>query len=180
LQGCVPVDDTGGKCAKSATANGEEHAALMARLLSGTGFRVRRGRRRDLPQLAALLGCDAAGWRARTFRRILADLGTDVYVAEDGGGELVGMVSVVYARSLAHGGLCALLDAARARHERAHALLGALVAFAEERARKRGCRRLTACIEPDDAALRALLLARGWAAGERLVTELAAGGGAPV
>lgn len=148
----------------------------MARLLPGTGFRVRRGRRRDLPQLAALLGCDAAGWRARAFRRIIADLGTDVYVAENEGGEIVGMVSVVYARSLAQGGLCALLDAARTRHEPAYALLAPLVAFAEERARKRGCRRLMACIDREDAALRDLLAERGWAPGERLVTELAGEG----
>jgi hypothetical protein len=151
----------------------------MARLLPGTGFRVRRGRRRDLPQVAALLGCDAGGWRARGFRRIIADLGTDVYVAEDQGGEIVGMVSVIYARSLAHGGLCASLDAARTRHEPVQALLGPLVAFAEERARKRGCLRLTACIERADATLRALLLERGWATGERLVTELGGEGRAP-
>jgi hypothetical protein len=152
----------------------------MARLLPGTGFSVRRARRADLPQLAALLGCEVAGWRARAFRRIVADLGTDVYLAENPGGEIVGIVSVIYARSLVHGGLCALLDAARTRHEPAHALLGPLIAFAEERARKRGCRRLTASIEREDAALRALLLERGWATGERLATELAGAGRAPV
>jgi hypothetical protein len=145
----------------------------MARLLPGTGFTVRRSRRTDLPQLAGLLGCEAAGWRARAFRRIVADLGTDVYVAEDSAGAIVGMVSVVYARSLVHGGLCALLDAVRTRHEPAAALLGPLVAFAEARARKRGCRRFTAAIEHADGPLRALLLERGWATGERMVMQLA-------
>jgi hypothetical protein len=151
----------------------------MARLLPGTGFRVRRGRRRDLPELAALLGCDAAGWRARAFRRIVADLGTDVYVAENQGGEIVGMVSVVYARSLVHGGLSAMLDGARTRHEPARVLLGPLVAFAEERARKRGCRRLTAWVEREDAELRAMLLERGYAAGEFMTTELPGEGRTP-
>jgi hypothetical protein len=144
----------------------------MPRLLPGTGLRVRRSRRRDLPQLAALLGPDADGWRARTFRRIVADLGNDVYVAEDSGGEIVGMVSVVYARSLVHGGLSAILDGARARHEPTRALLEPLVAFAEERARKRGCRRLTARIEREDDELHAMLLERGYGTGALLITEL--------
>jgi hypothetical protein len=80
-------------------------------------------------------------------------------------------VSVVYARSLVHGGLSAMLDGARARHEPARELLEPLVAFAEERARKRGCRRLTA--RGDDAELRATLLDRGYRSGELLTTELA-------
>jgi hypothetical protein len=79
-------------------------------------------------------------------------------------------VSVLYARSLARGGLAALLDGARARGP---ALLGGLVAFAEERARKRGCRRLAAWVDADDVDLRSALLARGYQTGELLVTELA-------
>jgi GNAT superfamily N-acetyltransferase len=144
----------------------------MARLLPGTAVRVRRGRRRDLAQVQSLLGADAGDRLERFFRRILADLGSDVYVAEDGGGEIVGLVAVVYARSLVRGGLSAVLDGARARREPARLLEG-LVAFAEERARKRGCRRLTAWLEPEDAALRATLLARGYRPGELLVAELA-------
>ncbi|HYY05231.1 MAG TPA: hypothetical protein VE997_01540, partial [Candidatus Limnocylindria bacterium] len=106
----------------------------------------------------------------RIFRRLLADLGTDLYVAEDERGEIVGLVSVLYARSLARGGRSALLDGARARRP---ALLPELVAFAEERARKRGCRRLAAWVEAGDAELRAALVARGYRAAELLVTELA-------
>lgn len=144
----------------------------MSRLLPGTGLTVRRTRRRDLTRLAVLLGPDTDGWRARSFRRIVADLGNDVYVAESPGGEIIGMVSVVYARSLVHGGLSAILDGARARHEPARELLEPLVAFAEERARKRGCRRLTARVEREDAELRATLLERGYGTGELMVTEL--------
>lgn len=142
----------------------------MVRLLPGTAVRVRRGRRRDFEAVRALLAAPAGEHLARVFRRILADLGTDVYVAEDERGEIVGMVSVLYARSLVRGGPAALLDGARARGP---ALLGGLIAFAEERARKRGCRRLAVRVDADDADLRAALLARGYRSGELLVTELA-------
>src|SRR6059036_3763081 len=144
----------------------------MARLLPGTGVRVRRGRRRDVARLAPLLGARGGDRLERVMRRILADLGTDVYVAEDGEGEIVGLVSVVYARSLVRGGMSAMLDGARARRDPARPLLEELVAFAEERARKRGCRRLTAWVDPADGALRATLLARGYQSGELLVTDL--------
>ncbi|HUE30502.1 MAG TPA: hypothetical protein VMR79_06490 [Verrucomicrobiae bacterium] len=142
----------------------------MPRLLPGTAVRVRRGRRHDLGAVQALLAAPAGDRLARVFRRILADLGTDLYVAEDERGEIVGLVSVLYARSLARGGRSALLDGARARGP---ALLAELVAFAEERARKRGCRRLAAWVDAGDRELRAALLARGYHAGELLVTELA-------
>src|SRR5215475_4827661 len=117
----------------------------MARfVLPGTGIRLRRGRRRDLAQVQSLLGLAGGGRLARFFRRVVSDLGTDLYVAEDGDGAIVGLVSVVYARSLVRGGVSATLDGARA----APALLDRLVAFAEERARRRGCRRLAAWVEP--------------------------------
>jgi len=148
----------------------------MARLLPGTAVRVRRGRRGDLAQVQSLLGAAAGDRLERLFRRILADLGNDVYVAEDGAGEIVGLVSVTYARSLVRGGLSATLDGARARLQPAGTILAGLVAFAEERARKRGCRRLAAPVDPADPAdaeLRAALLARGYRPGELLVAELA-------
>jgi GNAT superfamily N-acetyltransferase len=149
----------------------------MARLLPGTALRVRRGRRRDLPQMQAVLGVPPGDRPVRLYRRLLADLGTDVYVAEDEDGEIVGVVSMVYARSLVRGGVSALLDGARARHRPARPLLEQLVAFAEERARRRGCRRLAAWVAADDDELRAALLARGYRAGALLVTELAGGSG---
>src|SRR5438067_2161073 len=116
----------------------------MARvLLPDAGVRVRRGRRRDLPQVQSLLGIGGGDRLARYFRRIVADLGTDFYVAEDREGAIVGLVSVVYARSLARGGLSATLDGARATPAVHAAVLDGLLAFAEERARRRGCVRLT-------------------------------------
>jgi len=144
---------------------------MTARLLPGTDVRVRRGRRGDLEALGRVLGVPASGRMVRAYRRIVADLGNDVYVAEDARGELVGVVSVVYRRSLVQGGLAAVLDGVRTRPD-ATGVLDGLVAFAEERARRRGCRRLTACLAPDDGAVRATLVARGYRVGEAFGTDL--------
>jgi hypothetical protein len=143
---------------------------MTARLLPGTRLRVRRGRRRDLPQVEAVLGPERSARLGRVYRRLIADLGSDVYVAEDAAGDIVGIVAVVYARSLVRG-LSAMLDGVRTR-ERSSELVQELVAFAEERARRRGCRRLTAWVDAD-VELRAALLARGYRAGETLVADLA-------
>src|SRR5207249_5975296 len=100
----------------------------MARvLLPGTAVRVRRGRRRDLAQVQSLLGMPDEPRLARFFRRLVADLGSDVYVAENPDGAIVGLVAVVYARSLVRGGVTASLDGARAREVPARPLLDGLV-----------------------------------------------------
>ena len=151
---------------------------MAARFLPGTTLRVRRGRRRDLPQLQAVLGTADDGRLARSYRRVLADLGADVYVAEEPDGAIVGGVSLVYARSLVRGGLSATLDGVRARRPPAGVLLAGLVAFAEERARRRGCRRLAAWLDAADTELRATLLARGYCAGPVVVMDLAPDQGA--
>ena len=142
-----------------------------------TPLRVRRGRRHDLQQVAAVLGVVGDGRLKRLYGRVLKDLRNDVYVAEEPGGEIVGILALLYARSLAQGGLSAMLDGARARRAPAGPVLDGLVAFAEERARRRGCRRLCAWVDGVDAELRATLLARGYRAGEMLTTELAEEGG---
>jgi hypothetical protein len=133
--------------------------------------RVRRGRRSDLPRVRSLLPVGDAARRERFDRRTLASLAGDVYVAEDADGAIVGIVSVAYLRSVAEGRFAAVLDAARAAADSAP-LLDRLIAFAEARARRRGCRRLAAMPGPGDTALRAALASRGWGSGELLVTEL--------
>jgi GNAT superfamily N-acetyltransferase len=142
---------------------------MASRTLPGTDLRVRRSGRRDAPQVRALLGPGALP--ERECRRLLASLATDVYVAEDAAGRLVGLVSLAYARSLVRGGWAAVLDGVRTAGHAAGVVDG-LVAFAEERARRRGCRRLTAWVDPADRALRAALLARGYRPGEALAREL--------
>ncbi|HEV7733649.1 MAG TPA: GNAT family N-acetyltransferase [Candidatus Binatia bacterium] len=145
---------------------------MSARRLPGTAVRVRRGQRRDLACVRVMLGMDDAPDRERQLRRQLDDLGSDVYVAEAEGGEIVGVVAIAYLRSLRQGRWSAVLDAARSPGEAGAPLLDQLIAFAEERARKRGCRRLSAWIEPDDGALRAALTSRGYHAGEVMTAEL--------
>jgi hypothetical protein len=135
-------------------------------------FHVRRGRRHDLSQVAAVLGVDEAGRLKRLYARVSKDLRTDVYVAEEPGGQIVGIVALLYARSLFQGGPSAVLDGARARSAPVGPVLDGLVAFAEERARRRGCRRLCAWSGALDADLRTTLLARGYRAGEMLVADL--------
>jgi hypothetical protein len=68
------------------------------------------------------------------------------------------------------GGLSAILDGVRTTS--APAVLEALVAFAEQRARRRGCQRMAACVDAD-AELRAALTARGYRTETLFVTDLA-------
>jgi GNAT superfamily N-acetyltransferase len=136
-------------------------------------IRLRRGRRTDFAGVQALLPEPARG-RERFGRRTLASLAGDVYVAEAPGGEIVGVVAVMYLRSLRAGRFDAVLDAARASGD--GTLLDRLIAFAEARARRRGCRRLAACVGPDDGALRAALETRGYGAGALLVADLGEAG----
>jgi L-amino acid N-acyltransferase YncA len=137
--------------------------------------RVRRGRRSDVVRARALLPATEGARRERFDRRTFASLGGDVYVAEDADGAIVGIVSVAYLRSLGQGRLAAVLDAARARAD-SGPLLDRLIAVAETRARRRGCRRLAAWIDPADVALRAALESRGYRSGALFVTELGEAG----
>jgi len=135
---------------------------MPARRLPGLGVRLRRARRTDLPALRALLRRPARPGEQRFDRRFVTDLGHDAYLAQDGTGAVVGVVGIVYVRSLACGRWRAVLDVLRARDA---ALADALLAFAEERARRRGCSTLEAWpLEPSDPLLDAVA-ARGWHSG---------------
>ena len=137
-------------------------ANMPVRQLPGTDVRLRRGRRDDLDGVQALLPDGIEARRSRFDRRTLSGLGQDVYVAERPGGELVGVVAVAYLRSLRSGRFPAVLDTARIHATPGGPLLDHLIAFAEERARRRGCRQVRAWVDPDDDTLRAALLSRGW------------------
>jgi hypothetical protein len=137
--------------------------------------RVRRGRRSDVARVRALLPVADEPRRHRFDRRTFASLAGDVYVAEDARGAIVGVVAVGYHRSLAEGRYAAVLDAARTAADSA-LLLDRLIAFAESRARRRGCRSLAARVDPADRALRAALASRGYGTGDWLVAELGEAG----
>jgi hypothetical protein len=145
---------------------------MAGQRLPGTLIRVRRCRRNDLSPVSALLRVEADGRFERLFARLVRDLGGDVYVAENEAGEIVGLVALRYMRSLAARGMAAILDQARAREGAESPLLDGLVAFAEARARRRGCDRLTAWVDERDAALRTALVTRGYRPGTRLTREL--------
>jgi GNAT superfamily N-acetyltransferase len=125
--------------------------------------------------VSALLGIEATGPVERRFARLARDLGGDLYVAEDEEGDVLGVVAVRYTQSLAWSGPVAILDRARARPGNETPVLAALVAFAEDRARRRGCRRLVAWLDEGDGALRATLLARGYGDGVLLARDLGDG-----
>ena len=137
------------------------HAAHVAVWLAEKQVRLRRAGRRDRSAVLAVLAADPRDRRTRFDRRLFADLGADVYVAETRSGQIVGALAVCYPRSLASGRFQAWLDTLRV--ETGHdELLGPMLDFVERRARRRGCRELFASPGLEDSAAGPLLQARGW------------------
>jgi GNAT superfamily N-acetyltransferase len=107
-------------------------------------LQIRRGRRTDFTAVMALLA--HGGMRLppadrrtlRRFRLLVADLGTDFYVAMVDG-TTAGLVHVTYARQLTQGPAAALDRLVVAEAFRGKGIGRALLAFAQRRARKRGC-----------------------------------------
>jgi len=107
--------------------------------------RHRRARRTDFGVIWALLtecGFAAAGEpdRAtlRRFRRIIADLGSDLYVAEVDGRAL-GLAHMAYTRRLAGAPEARLELLVVAPAARGQGVAGSLAALVAARARRRGC-----------------------------------------
>ncbi len=114
-------------------------------------FTIRRGKRTDCVALQALLFPEDSGElskaAARHWRRLAQDPAHDFSVAERDG-TLWGMLLVSYVRALRSHGWQAVLDTAVL--QTASPDIGrALLRFAKERARKRGCQVLT-CSAPSD------------------------------
>ena len=121
--------------------------------------RIRRSRRTDFPAVMRLLA--AAGvplpppdrTTLRRFRRLVADLGSDLYLAvlDDAA---AGLVHVSYTRQLAHAPTARieslLVDPARRRQ----GIGSVLLAFADRRARRRGCASLCWSLGTEDRASR--------------------------
>ena len=104
-------------------------------------MKIRRGKRTDLPALAARLSFSSALVtvmnQAQHWRRLASDPTHDFYVVEHHD-VLQGMVLVSYIRTLLHLGWLAVLDLA-VLSTAPHDVSRALVDFAKARARKRGC-----------------------------------------
>ncbi len=122
-------------------------------------FTIRRGKRTDCVALQALLFPEDSGELskavARHWRHLAQDPAHDFYVAERDG-TLRGMLLVSYVRALRNPGWQAVLDTAVL--QTASPDIGrALLRFAKERARKRGCQVLT-CSAPSDQHSSRMLL----------------------
>jgi len=142
-------------------------------------IRYRRARRTDFTAIDALLRAagapDSGRDRAilRRFRRLVADLGADLYVAETDA-RLLGVVHVSYARSLIIGQRAQLELLVVAADARGRGIGRGLVSLAAQRARRRGCAalRYVAAGAADGAG--AFLTHSGWrSVGDQFEFDLA-------
>jgi ribosomal protein S18 acetylase RimI-like enzyme len=140
-------------------------------------IRLRRVRRADSAAVGALLAAAGAGTlpldRAtlRRFRRLVADLGADCYLAERDGA-LVGLVHVTYTRHFFEGQRATLALLVVDPDARRQGIGQALTDLALRRARRRGCRVLT-CYSAEREAAAAWLRRLGWRdAGGQLQVDL--------
>ncbi len=107
-------------------------------------LRFRRARRTDFTAVMSLLaGCGIAvpppdRATLRRFRNLVADLGGDFYVASFDE-TLAGLVHVTYARQLTTGPAARVDQLVVAERYRRRGIGSGLLAFAQTRARKRGC-----------------------------------------
>lgn len=140
-------------------------------------IRHRRMRRADFEAVSALLAANGLAAPApdraalRHFRRLVADLGADVYVAEIDA-RVVGLVHVTYQRRLNDAPLARLelLVVAPEAHRRG--VGRGLATLAAQRAQRRGCTKLRCAAVADSDA--AQFLGRiGWRpAGQELEFDL--------
>ena len=147
--------------------------------MSPPPIRYRRARRTDFAAIDAVVRSGrtpaAAPDRSalRRFRRLVADLGADLYVAETDAC-LLGVVHVSYVRHLTLGQRAQLELLAVAADARGRGVGRGLVALAAQRARRRGCATLlcSAVTAADGAG--AFLTHTGWrTVGDQLEFDLA-------
>ncbi|MFI5396720.1 MAG: GNAT family N-acetyltransferase [Candidatus Binatia bacterium] len=140
---------------------------------------IRRSRRTDFDAVMKLLGASGVlvpppdRATLRRFRHIVADLGTDFYLALVDGTP-VGLVHVTYARELGHGPRAGLNQLVVADSFRRRGIGAALLDFATCRARKRGCAMLSCTLPATGTLAREFFAMAGLEpAGEYFVKRLA-------
>jgi len=105
----------------------------MPAWLEGREAKIRRATRRDLASVERLVGHAIP---LRFGRRALADRRADVWVAEEAGGGIVGVMGLAYRRSLSLPGVIVDVDPLVATRP---IIRDGLLDFARTRARGRGC-----------------------------------------
>ena len=139
---------------------------------------IRRGRRTDFTAVMQLLAASGAAvpppdrTTLRRFRNLVNDLGTDFYLAVVDGA-LVGLVHVTYARQLSLPPAARVEQLLVAEPFRRRGVGSALLAFAEQRAHRRGCGLLSCVLLPAESPARCFVEKAGLQpAGERFALRL--------
>jgi GNAT superfamily N-acetyltransferase len=140
---------------------------------------IRRARRTNFTAVMGVLGASGGALPApdratlRRFRRLVADLGGDFYVASVDG-VVAGLVHVTYARQLAAPPRASLDLLVVAPAFRRRGIGTALLAFTAQRARQRGCPALSFLVrDPADTTARTFLQKGGFTSvGERFVKHV--------
>lgn len=128
----------------------------MAVWIEDRRVKVRRATRHDLVAIGTLLGRVVP---VRFGRRAVADRRDEIYVADEPGAGIVGVVGLAYRRSLSAGGVVVDLDPLAGRRS---AVVAGLRDFAVARARARGCVRVVVAA-PGSTAAGALPWGPPWA-----------------
>ena len=135
-------------------------------------IRHRRGRRTDLMEILRLSSqtdeATSVPDRAmlRRFRRIVSDLGNDLYVALIGE-RLVGIVQITYRRHITLGLRARVESLVVSAAERNHEVVMSLADLAERRAQRRHCFDLSYTATSDSHSVDGVLAANGWVADGR-------------
>ena len=142
-------------------------------------IRQRRVRRTDFDAVCAVLAASGLPTPARErgalrrFRRLVADLGADLYLAERGA-TVLGLVHVTYTRHLSRPSRACIELLAVAPAVRGQRIGRRLVALVVARAQRRGCVALRYSVAPGDDGARAFLARTGWrSCGEQFEFDLA-------
>lgn len=127
---------------------------------------IRRSRRTDFVAVMELLAATGTPVpppdRAtlRRFRALVADLGSDFYLAFFEG-TLAGLVHISYTRCLARPPAARIEQLLVAGAVRRRGIGSALLAFARQRGQQRGCGTLSCCVPPPATAAQAFLTRAG-------------------